>query len=136
MSARLKHLLTYFLICLTPLALLVAIGYWTAVRTVDRTLQVTLQGNLNSLIGEVDRRVADNESQLNLLAHSNSVETLLIKHDNVSGNAISSADSIDPEMRMALASLFKRPSHFVALTFFAADGTQLLSVEQETSGDS
>jgi signal transduction histidine kinase len=137
MSARLKHLLTYFLICLTPLALLVAIGYWSAVRSVDRTLQTTLQDNLNSLLGEVDRRVADSESQLNLLAHSNSVASLLTKHDNlVSGYSISSPDSLDPEMRMALASLFKRPSHFIALTFFAADGTQLLSVEQETNGDS
>lgn len=77
MSPRLRHFLTAFILCLTPLLLLALFNYWIGIRTVDITLGAIVQDNLNALTGEIDRRVDDEQRQLTQFALSSSVRRLL-----------------------------------------------------------
>ncbi|PYS74061.1 MAG: hypothetical protein DMF69_02985 [Acidobacteria bacterium] len=70
MPLHAKYNLTYLPYCLIPLLLLAVLNYWNGLRTVDSTLSFQAQHDLNSLSGEIDRRLQNEQSNLRRAAYS------------------------------------------------------------------
>ncbi|HEY5402038.1 MAG TPA: hypothetical protein VIK24_04185, partial [Pyrinomonadaceae bacterium] len=65
-----KHSFTYLPHCLLPVFLIAGLNYWNALKTVDTSLSSQAQTDLNSLSGELDRRLQAEEVELTRVAFS------------------------------------------------------------------
>src|SRR6185436_1456424 len=78
MPLHAKYSLTYLPYCLVPLLLLAALNYWNGLRAVDSTLSFQAQQHLNSLSGEIDRRLQDEQAKLRRAAYSTPLREMLV----------------------------------------------------------
>jgi hypothetical protein len=78
MPLHAKYNLTYLPYCLIPLLLLALLNYWNGLKTVDDTLSFQAQQHLNSLSGEIDRRLQDELANLRRAAYSTPLRERLV----------------------------------------------------------
>ena len=119
MRLSLKHSLTYLPHCLVPLLLLATFNYWNGLRTVDATLSTEAQNHLNSLAGELDRRLREEEVDLSRAAVSPRLRELLNAKNNTTPVLLSGSSSQLPEdLSLSLSSALRGRGHWVRLAGF------------------
>jgi signal transduction histidine kinase len=65
---RPKSFLTYFLLCAIPLFLLAELGYWNSTRSIESSVGIIAQNELNAFSGAVDELLDDNKKSMLQLA--------------------------------------------------------------------
>jgi signal transduction histidine kinase len=134
MSPRRKYLLTYFLICLAPLALLATLNYWNRLRSVDRTLSETLRDNVNGLIDQINNRVQQNEVELTRVSLSTPVQRLVVTEVPTNGGgAPVSQDTARDNLRLMTDSLLSTQTRFARLTLVDLNNRELFRVEKPST---
>jgi signal transduction histidine kinase len=134
MSPRRKYLLTYFLICLAPLALLATLNYWNGLRSVDRTLSETLRDNVNGLIDQINNRVQQNEVELTRVSLSTPVQQLVVTQVSTNGpGAPVSQDTARDNLRLMTDSLLGTQTRFARLTLVDLNNRELFRVEKPST---
>ena len=119
MHLHLKHSLTYLPHCLVPLLLLAALNYWNGLKTVDATLSAQAQRHLNSLAGEVDRRLRDEEVELSRIALSPQLRDLLNSKKNTTAASLSNGPVQPPrELFLNLSSALRGRGHWRRIAAF------------------
>jgi len=123
MPLHAKYNLTYLPYCLIPLLLLAVLNYWNGLRTLDTTLSFQAQQHLNSLSGEIDRRLQDEQAKLRRAAFTLPLREMLIARrvdpkvalpiEQVSGVNLLSRDLSD-----SLSDLLSGYGHFQRLAVF------------------
>jgi signal transduction histidine kinase len=94
---RPKSFLTYFILCAIPLLLLAGVNYWNGLTTVDSTLSVVVQNDLNSLNVAVDEVLRDSERHMRRLALTPNVQSALANNTDV--NVIPMAGDLQPQFQ-------------------------------------
>ncbi|HYK22797.1 MAG TPA: ATP-binding protein [Pyrinomonadaceae bacterium] len=89
--SRPKPFLTYFVLCAIPLLLLAALNYWNGIRTVDSTISVIAQDDLNSFNVAVDEIIRARRNAILGLALTPTVRQAVANKDqshlfNLDGN--------------------------------------------------
>ena len=103
---RPKSFLTYFVLCAIPLLLLAGLNYWNGIRTVDSTLGVAVQDDLNSFNVTVNEVIGERERAIMRLALNPDVQQ------------VATARSGDLQR---LTSLMDLSGYFLSLTLFDRD---------------
>ncbi|HEY5403747.1 MAG TPA: ATP-binding protein [Pyrinomonadaceae bacterium] len=131
-----KHSLTYLPHCLLPVFLIAGLNYWNALKTVDTSLSSQAQTDLNSLSGELDRRLQAEEVELTRVAFSGELSALLVADVGDSSNVtwlqqsnLTAAMSRQPFL--ALASLLRGRGHFERVAVFDQKRSPLFQIERQ-----
>jgi signal transduction histidine kinase len=137
MRLHLKHSLTYLPYCLVPLLLLAALNYWNGLKTVDATLSAQAQSHLNSLAGEIDRRLRDEEVELSRLALSPQLRDLLNSKKNTTAVGLSNRPVQPPqELFLNLSSALRGRGHWRRITAFDDKHHAQFQIERDRSAQS
>jgi signal transduction histidine kinase len=131
MRLNFKHSLTYLPYCLVPLLLLAALNYWNGLKTVDATLSTQAQNHLNSLAGEIDRRLRDEEVELSRAALSSQLRDLInTKKNSTPASLTSTGPNLSPELFQSLSSTLRGRGHWIRLTAFDESLRPLFRIER------
>jgi signal transduction histidine kinase len=137
LSNIMKRSLTYLPHCLVPLLLLATLNYWNGLKSVDATLAAQAQAHLNSLAGEIDRRLHDEEIELSRATLSSQLQDLLrTKQSNTSGGLSTesnAAPGLPSELFLNLSSLLKGRAHCFRLAVFDQSRRGLFQIERQRS---
>jgi signal transduction histidine kinase len=87
---RPKPFLTYLVLCAIPLLLLAGLNYWNGLRTVDSTIGVIVQNDLNSLNVAVDQVIREQESAMLRLAMSSDVQQIVASNNESDAGRLNS----------------------------------------------
>ena len=131
MSSHSKSFLTYLAFCLVPLLLLAALNYWNGLRIVDATLSAQAQSRLNSLSGEIDRRLQLERLELSRTAQSK--QLLDVMSARKAGTPVSIAPntaSIPSELELTLISALKGKGHCFRLAVFDEARRSVVQVDR------
>lgn len=111
-----KHSLSYLPHCLLPLLLLASLNYWNGLRTVDATLGSQAQAHLNSLAGDIDRRLRNEEIEITRLALSSQVKGLLTKPEGAP--AVLTSENLPSDVALVFSSVLEGRGHCFRLGVF------------------
>jgi signal transduction histidine kinase len=135
MGSHSKNLLTYLPYCLVPLLLLAALNYWNGLRTVDSTLSALAQSHLNSLAGEIDRRLQTEKHELSRAALAKQLQDITSEGQDASpvslSNASPDAPAISSDLKFILASVLKGRGHCFRLTVFDQVRRPVIQIERQ-----
>lgn len=134
MSLSLNRSLAYLPHCLLPLLLLAALNYWNGLKTVDSLLSSQAQSNLNSLSGEIDRRLQDERIDLLRVALSSQLRDVLLARKTgepvnltTTGNSVQGVPS---DLFLNLTTVVKGRAHFWKLAVFDQGRAPLFQIER------
>jgi len=118
-----KYNLAYLPYCLLPLLLLAVLNYWNGLRTVDGTLSFQAQQHLNSLSGEIDRRLQDEQSRLRRAAFTLPLREMLIARKvepkvAVPIEPVAGVNPLSRDLSDSLSDLLSGYGHFQRLAVF------------------
>lgn len=133
MSLHSKHSLTYLPHCLLPLLLLAGVNYWNGLKSVDATLSAQAQRHLNSLAGEIDRRLEDERIELSRAALSGQLQALVtMKKNGADGIPINrnSSPVVPNDLFLSLSSLLRGPGHCFRLVVFDEARHPMFQIER------
>jgi len=137
MRLHLKHSLTYLPYCLVPLLLLAALNYWNGLKTVDATLSTQAQSHLNSLAGEVDRRLRDEEVELSRIALSPQLRDLLNSKKNTTAVGLRNVPVQPPqELFLNLSSALRGRGHWRRIVAFDDKHQPQFQIERDRNAQS
>ena len=134
MTSHSKNLLTYLPYCLVPLLLLAALNYWNGLRSVDTTLSAQAQSHLNSLAGEIDRRLQIEKLDLSRAALAKQLQDVVAaRHEGVPvtlSNGSSDTPSIPADLQLILTSVLKGRGHCFRLAVFDQARRPVVQIER------
>ena len=137
MRLHLKHSLTYLPYCLVPLLLLAALNYWNGLKTVDATLSSQAQNHLNSLAGEVDRRLREEEVELSRIALSPQLRDLLNSKKNATAAGLNNGPVQPPqELFLNLSSALRGRGHWRRIAAFDDRHHAQFQIERDRNAQS
>ena len=132
---KLKQSLTYVPHFLVPLLLLTGLNYWNGLKTVDRTLSNQAQAHLNSLAGEVDRRLQQEELELSRAALSDPLRALLTTKRTQTPAPFSVGSNatlgVPTELFVGLSSILKGQGHVFRLAVFDQDRQLVFRMDRQ-----
>lgn len=131
MISHSKSFLTYLAYCLAPLLLLAALNYWNGLRIVDTTLSAQAQSRLNSLSGEIDRRLQLERLDLSRTAQSR--QLLDVMSAGQAGTPVSipaDSASVPSDLKLMLISVLKGKGHCFRLAVFDEARRSLVQVDR------
>jgi signal transduction histidine kinase len=135
MSSHSKNLLTYLPYCLVPLLLLAALNYWNGLRSVDTTLSAQAQSHLNSLAGEINRRLEIERLDLSRAALAKQLQDVVAaRREGVPialSNGSSDAPSIPADLQLILTSVLKGRGHCFRLAVFDQVRRPVIQIERQ-----
>src|SRR5262245_49489584 len=95
---NLKHSLNYLPYFLIPLLILAGLNYWNGLRTAEAIVSVQAQNELNSLAGEVDARLRNEQIDLTRAALSPALKDLLLAKNPASPVNLSGGNNDAPTL--------------------------------------
>jgi len=120
-----------------PLLLLAALNYWNGLKTVDATLSTQAQSHLNSLAGEIDRRLRDEQVELSRLALSPQLRDLLNSKKNTTAVGLSNGPVQPPqELFLNLSSALRGRGHWRRITAFDDKHHAQFQIERDRNAQS